>query len=257
MGQVSRHWSVRAEAKLDFRQSSQRYPVLVNEFVYHGILIIEGFAINPILFPQPATARPRAWLRFAGDLLAPPNGVGEGRRVRSTASRGPGPAGRAGPAGLVAGQRGHHERVGANPVDRGKPREQASPGLRRWWAAADRGRHRRQRGRYHHVPGGPRRRPTDPYAVGPSAHPTGQGPHRQGVRQRREPSVPAASWDQTADRPARGGIVGAAWRHRWRIERALSWSSCFRRLQVRWDQDAGRWFAFVLLACAVVCFNRL
>ncbi len=28
-------------------------------------------------------------------------------------------------------------------------------------------------------------------------------------------------------------------------------------LQVRWDRDAGRWFAFVLLACAVVCFNRL
>jgi IS5 family transposase len=62
-------------------------------------------------------------------MLAPPNGVGEGRRVRRLASRGPGPAGRAGPAGLVAGQCGHHERagqawgdqVGANPVDRGKP----------------------------------------------------------------------------------------------------------------------------------------
>ena len=38
---------------------------------------------------------------------------------------------------------------------------------------------------------------------------------------------------------------------------ALSWLSCFRRLQLRWDRDAGRWFAFVLVACAVVCFNRL
>jgi hypothetical protein len=28
-------------------------------------------------------------------------------------------------------------------------------------------------------------------------------------------------------------------------------------LAVRWDRDAGRWFAFVLVACAVVCFNRL
>ena len=46
-------------------------------------------------------------------------------------------------------------------------------------------------------------------------------------------------------------------RHRWRVERSLSWLSCFRRLQVRWDRDAGRWSAFVLLACAVVCFNRL
>ena len=45
--------------------------------------------------------------------------------------------------------------------------------------------------------------------------------------------------------------------HRWRVERSLSWLSCFRRLGVRWDRDAGRWFAFVLLACALVCFNRL
>jgi IS5 family transposase len=46
-------------------------------------------------------------------------------------------------------------------------------------------------------------------------------------------------------------------RHRWKVERALSWLSCWRRLQVRWDRDAGRWFAFVLVACAIVCFNRL
>ena len=46
-------------------------------------------------------------------------------------------------------------------------------------------------------------------------------------------------------------------RHRWRVERPLSWLGCFRRLQVRWDRDAGRGFAFVLVACAVVCFNRL
>ena len=46
-------------------------------------------------------------------------------------------------------------------------------------------------------------------------------------------------------------------RHRWKVERSLSWLSCWRRLQVRWDRDSGRWFAFVLVACAVVCFNRL
>ena len=60
-------------------------------------------------------------------------------------------------------------------------------------------------------------------------------------------------------RIARRGIESSArlgW-HRWRVERSLSWLSCFRRLQLRWDRDAGRWFAFVLLACAVVCFNRL
>jgi hypothetical protein len=41
-------------------------------------------------------------------------------------------------------------------------------------------------------------------------------------------------------------------RHRWRVERSLSWPSCWRRLQLRWDRDSRRWFAFVLLACAVV-----
>jgi transposase len=60
-------------------------------------------------------------------------------------------------------------------------------------------------------------------------------------------------------RIARRGIESSArlGRHRWRVERSLSWLSCFRRLQVRWDRDSGRWFAFVLLACAVVCCNRL
>jgi IS5 family transposase len=45
-------------------------------------------------------------------------------------------------------------------------------------------------------------------------------------------------------------------RHRWRIERALAWLSCWRRLQVRWDR-LGTVVALVLLACAIVCFNRL
>jgi hypothetical protein len=60
-------------------------------------------------------------------------------------------------------------------------------------------------------------------------------------------------------RIARRGVESSTrlGRHRWKVEQSLSWLSCFRRLQVRWDRDSGRWFAFVLLACAVVCFNRL
>jgi transposase len=60
-------------------------------------------------------------------------------------------------------------------------------------------------------------------------------------------------------RIARRGVESSTrlGRHRWKVERALSWLSCFRRLEVRWDRDGGRWFAFVLLACALVCFNRL
>jgi hypothetical protein len=42
-------------------------------------------------------------------------------------------------------------------------------------------------------------------------------------------------------RIARGQVESSTrlGRHRWRVERALSWLGCFRRLQVRWDRDAG------------------
>ena len=62
-----------------------------------------------------------------------------------------------------------------------------------------------------------------------------------------------------AARIARRGVESSArlWRHRWKVERALSWLSCYRRLAVWWDRDSERWFAFVLLACTLVCFNRL
>jgi transposase len=60
-------------------------------------------------------------------------------------------------------------------------------------------------------------------------------------------------------RIARRGIESSSrlGRQRWRIERTLSWLSCYRRLAVRWDRGSERWFAFVLLACALVGFNRL
>jgi transposase len=59
-------------------------------------------------------------------------------------------------------------------------------------------------------------------------------------------------------RIARRGIESSQrlGRHRWKVERALSWLSCYRRLTVRWDRGLERFFAFVLLACALVCFNR-
>jgi IS5 family transposase len=46
-------------------------------------------------------------------------------------------------------------------------------------------------------------------------------------------------------------------RHRRRVERALSWLSCYRRLAVRWDRGSERFFAFLLLAYLLVCFNQL
>jgi IS5 family transposase len=60
-------------------------------------------------------------------------------------------------------------------------------------------------------------------------------------------------------RIARRGIESSTrlGRHRWRVERALSWLSCYRRLAIRWDRDSERWFALVLLACALTCYRRL
>jgi hypothetical protein len=60
-------------------------------------------------------------------------------------------------------------------------------------------------------------------------------------------------------RIARRGVESSARlrRHRRKVERSLSWLSCWRRLEVRWDRNAGRWFEFVLVALAVVWFNRL
>jgi transposase len=46
-------------------------------------------------------------------------------------------------------------------------------------------------------------------------------------------------------RMARRGVESSArlGRHWWKIERSLSWLSCWRRPQVRWDRSSERWFA--------------
>jgi transposase len=59
-------------------------------------------------------------------------------------------------------------------------------------------------------------------------------------------------------RLARRGVESSTTlgRYRWKVERSLSWLSCYRRLQVRWERDSVRFLAFVLLACALACFKR-
>jgi transposase len=46
-------------------------------------------------------------------------------------------------------------------------------------------------------------------------------------------------------------------RHRWTIERTGAWLSGWRRLRIRYERDSERFYALVLLACAVICFNAL
>ena len=46
-------------------------------------------------------------------------------------------------------------------------------------------------------------------------------------------------------------------RHRWTIERTEAWLGGFRRLRIRYERDSQRFYALVLLACSVLCFNAL
>jgi transposase len=45
--------------------------------------------------------------------------------------------------------------------------------------------------------------------------------------------------------------------HRWVVERTLAWLARYRRLTIRYERRADIHEAFLLLACSLVCFNRL
>jgi transposase len=45
-------------------------------------------------------------------------------------------------------------------------------------------------------------------------------------------------------------------RHRWKAERTIAWLDGCRRLRVRYDRGSERFFAFVMLGCARLCYNR-
>jgi transposase len=46
-------------------------------------------------------------------------------------------------------------------------------------------------------------------------------------------------------------------RHRWRIERSLSWLMRYRRLVRRYDRLAEHFHAFVTIGCTLVCYRQL
>ena len=46
-------------------------------------------------------------------------------------------------------------------------------------------------------------------------------------------------------------------RHRWKAERTIAWLAGCRRLRIRYDRDSERFFAFAILACDRLCYNRL
>jgi hypothetical protein len=45
--------------------------------------------------------------------------------------------------------------------------------------------------------------------------------------------------------------------YRWKVERAGEWLFGHRRLRVRYERCDGRFYAFALLACSLICFHVL
>jgi hypothetical protein len=60
-------------------------------------------------------------------------------------------------------------------------------------------------------------------------------------------------------RIARRGIESSQrlGRHRWKAERSIAWLAGCRRLGVRHERDSERFFAFAMLACDRLGYNRL
>jgi transposase len=60
-------------------------------------------------------------------------------------------------------------------------------------------------------------------------------------------------------RIARCGIESSTrlGRHRWKAERTIAWLAGCRRLRIRYDRSSERFFAFAMLACNRLCYNRL
>jgi transposase len=94
---------------------------------------------------------------------------------------------------------------------------------------------------------------------------------RRGPRRRRPVKIPADKAYYSADhltwlrsrrlvaRIARPGIESGErlGRHRWKIERSISWLFGHRRLSVRYERKGSHFLAFLGLAAALTCYKKL
>ncbi|MFH8557079.1 transposase [Streptomyces celluloflavus] len=94
---------------------------------------------------------------------------------------------------------------------------------------------------------------------------------RRGLRRRRPVKIRADKAYYSADhltwlrgrrlvaRIARPGIESGErlGRHRWKIERSISWLFGYRRLTVRFERKGSHFLAFLDLAAALTCFKKL
>jgi transposase len=86
---------------------------------------------------------------------------------------------------------------------------------------------------------------------------------RRGIRHaiplKRRPKGPLKrrpkGWKPRRGRPP--ACDPAAYRQRWKVERAFAWLGHYRRLVVRWEHDVGVYRAFLLFALALIAIKRL
>src|SRR5829696_6166291 len=147
--------------------------------------------------------------------------------------------------------------VWRKPGRPGQARIQAAPGRCGWWpaavAAGDWGQHQRQPG----VRGATGRPSQAADPCRRPALPPRQGARRQGLRSSPLPPLPDPAGDQGPHRPPWDRVLQRLGRHRWKAERSIAWLAGCRRLRIRYDRDSERFFAFAMLACARLGYNRL
>ncbi len=78
---------------------------------------------------------------------------------------------------------------------------------------------------------------------------------RRGIRHAIPTKRRPKNWKPRRGRPP--ACDPAAYRQRWRVERAFAWLGNYRRLVVRWEHGVGVYRGFLLLALALICLNRL
>ena len=73
-------------------------------------------------------------------------------------------------------------------------------------------------------------------------------PNRERLRRRRIKARIARKGVETSERLGR---------HRWKVERTLSWLNRFRRLKVRYERREDTHQAFLLLGCSLIALRRI
>ncbi|MFC8016226.1 hypothetical protein ACFUR9_39450, partial [Streptomyces cinereoruber] len=63
------------------------------------------------------------------------------------------------------------------------------------------------------------------------------------------------SWAETPD--LRCPSKRSKPRHRWKIERSISWLFGYRRLTIRYERKGSHFLAFLGLAAAIGCYKKL